>query len=212
MRLSIDTHVGHLRYGVYKRVQDFIHVGYAHQRAILESAWSTHGKASVAPGSTRVLELACGGGSLAEAFAPEEYVGVDASLERITAARRDHPRHQFEARDVTSPNLDDAIACAEFVFCHGLLHHISDAECQELIARVDRLVRKPATFIAIEPLLPRAWRNPLGYVVAKLDEGRHFRSSAAYRALFGVRPVTTTRFSLLPRLPLEMESFTTRLV
>ena len=206
----MDIHVGHLRYGLYKRVQDLIHGGYRQQRGLLGRCWATHRMGAVRGRRARVLELACGGGSMVGAFHPDDYAGVDASAERIAAARRDHPHHRFDVVDVTGPAFDDVIAAADFVFCHGLLHHLDDAACRDLIARVGRVAARPSTFIAIEPLLPKPWRNPVGYAVGKLDEGHFFRESDGYRQLFGGLPLRTERFNLLPRLPLEMEAFVTR--
>mgnify|MGYP001610657759 FL=1 len=166
----MNTHLEHLRYDWYKRSQDYIHRGYAPQKAILSRAWEEHRGAVPAAPRPRILELACGGGSLAEAFPGEDYIGVDASAERVEAARRDHPRHAFEVCDVNSPAFDALLARSDFVFCHGLLHHIDDRDCGALLSRLSRHAPKPATFVAIEPLLPKLWRNPLGYAVGMLDE------------------------------------------
>jgi SAM-dependent methyltransferase len=204
----MDVHVGHLRYDLYKRVQDYIHAGYVHQKAILTRTSIFHRAGAAA--SPRVLELACGGGSLAEVFPAESYTGIDASAERVAAARRDQPSRSFEVCEVDSPALEKAMSGSDFIFCHGLLHHIDDRDCAALLDRLARNARRPATFVAIEPLLPEPWRNPLGYLVGKLDEGRYFRSSAGYRRLFQGLDFTVERFSLLPRLPLDMEAFVVR--
>lgn len=205
----MDLHVGHLPAWLYRAVQSYLHGGYASHRRILgreREALRARG------GGPRVLELACGLGSLAELFPPEAYLGVDSSGGRVAAARAAHPGWRFETLDVTSPGFDRLLEGSSFVFCHGLLHHLGDRECRELIGRVRRSCPRPAAFVALEPLLPEpAWRNPPGWLLMKMDEGRFVRGSAGYRALFGDLPLSTERYTLLPRFPLEMEAYAARM-
>ena len=203
-------HFGHLDYRLYERIQVYIHGDYARQKAILGREFDRHAAEAPDRAACRVLELACGGGSLADAFPPERYLGIDRSSGRIEAARRGHPRHRFEAGDVTGPDLEGRLADADFVFCHGLLHHLDDGECRALVAAVRNLARKPATLVAIEPLLPEPWLNPAGFLVGKMDEGRFFRPDRGYRPLFGGQALRTESFSLFPRLPLRMTAYVAR--
>lgn len=202
--------VGHLNYGLYELIQKYIHGDYAKQRKILLREFEAHAARSPDRRPLRVLELACGGGSLAGTFPPEIYIGIDASAERVAAARRNHPGHRFEACDVSGPEFDAHIAGADFIFCHGLLHHIDDAACRALVAKVQRLSKKPSAFVVIEPLLTKPWRNPGGYLIAKMDEGPYFRTAEGYGEFFRGLDLTLDRLSLFPRLPLHMEVYVSR--
>ncbi|MEQ1918522.1 MAG: class I SAM-dependent methyltransferase [Elusimicrobiota bacterium] len=202
--------VGHLKYSLYELTQKYIHGDYAKQRKILLRELETHAARAPGRAAPRVLELACGGGSLAGIFPPDIYLGIDASTERVKAARLNHPEHHFEACDVTSPGFDAHIAGADFIFCHGLLHHIDDASCRALVLKSQRLAKKPATFVVIEPLLAAPWENPGGYLVAKMDEGYFFRTAEGYRDFFRDLDLRLDSFSLFPRLPLQMEVYIVR--
>ncbi len=193
-----------MKYWLYKCLQDYVHTGYAWQRGVLAREYQTHVKAN---GGPRVLELGCGGGSLVTAFNPNVYTGIDVSEERIAAAQADYPGYSFIAAEIADKRIDEKLQEVGFVFCHGVLHHIDDAAVRALIERIRRSAIKPATFVAIEPILPNAWTNPPGYLIAKLDDGKWIRLSKDYRPFFSGCDLRVEKYSFFPRWPMHMEAY-----
>ena len=204
----MDTHVGHLSYKFYRLTQAYLHPGYAKEKDVLLRQFEAHRARRSGSKPPRILELACGLGDLSGVFPIENYLGVDSSQARIAAARAANPGRHFEIVDVTSAHFDELIACADFIFCHGLLHHLNDENCRALIKRVYRLALRPATFVAMEPLAPeRPLLNPLGWLICKMDEGYFIRHADGYQALFTGWNFSTDHYDLMPRFPLDMEAY-----
>jgi 2-polyprenyl-3-methyl-5-hydroxy-6-metoxy-1,4-benzoquinol methylase len=191
-----------LSYKTYKMIQDFVHVGYAQQKRVLLHELDVHA-ASLPKRSppVKVLELACGGGNLSSAFSPAAYYGIDLAGDRVAAAQRDHSAYSFGIGDVDDPQLGELVKNFDFVFCHGLLHHLDDQQCQRLLDAVGTKARKPTMFIAIEPVLPVLWRNPLAYLLAKMDDGDCIRTPQEWRRLLGNNIIRSERLAFFPRWP-----------
>jgi SAM-dependent methyltransferase len=199
-----------MKYRQYRRLQEYVHHGYRWQRAVLLSEWQEQAKVSALIGGPNCLELACGGGNLAGIFPPERYVGFDLMPERIAAAAEALPHHTFVAGDVTRPEFEATLAGIDFVFFHGLLHHLNDAACGELLTRLKHNLAKPARVVCIEPLRPDPWKNPPGYLLCRADDGRFVRKSEAYKAFMDGQLLHSERHNFLPRWPATMEAFVVR--
>jgi SAM-dependent methyltransferase len=198
-----------MRYRSYRNLQHYVHGHYEWQRDVVRRALAEHSefRGGAAP---RVLELACGGGNLADLFAGPTYVGVDLSPERIEAAAAQHPEHRFLVCDITSPDFEELLSERDFVFCHGFLHHLDDSQCRRLTEMVHSKASRPATFLALEPWLPSMWPNLPGHLLCKLDEGTFIRPQHGYRHLFGGDLVREETKSNWPRWPVHMEAYTVR--
>jgi SAM-dependent methyltransferase len=201
-----------MKYREYHWLQEYVHRGYRWQMAVLRREWSSHAQASALQGGPRCLELACGGGNLAGVFPPERYLGLDVTPERVVAAAAAHPDHTFITGDVTQPDFDTRLKGIDFVFCHGLLHHLDDAGCAALLARIERHIARPGTVVTIEPLLPDPWKNPPGYLLCRADDGKFIRKSQAYKAFLDGYLVRSERHSFLPRWPVSMDAYVARYV
>jgi DNA-binding transcriptional LysR family regulator len=156
------------------------------------------------------VELACGGGNLADLFAGPTYVGVDLIPERVEAAAAEHPEHHFLVCDVGSPEFEELLTGRDFVFCHGLLHHLDDVHCRRLAELVRSRASRPATFLAIEPWLPSTWPNLPGHLLCKLDGGSFIRPRHAYVEFFGNALVREETKRNWPRWPVHMEAYIAR--
>ena len=157
-----------------------------------------------------MLELASGGGNLADLFAGPTYVGVDLIPERVAAAAAEHPEHRFLVHDITTPEFGELLSGRDFVFCHGLLHHLDDAQCQGLVDLIRSRASRPDTFLAIEPWLPAVFPNLPGHLLCSLDDGKFIRPRHGYVKLFGKELVREeTKFNW-PRWPVHMEAYTVR--
>src|SRR5438094_4991598 len=166
-----------MQYQRYNLLQDYVHQGHRWQRGVLSREWASHAQSSVLSAGPQCLELACGGGNLADVFPADHYLGIDLMSDRVAEAQRAHPTYRFEVADVTRPDFEGTLAGIDFVFCHGLLHHLDDNACANLLGKLRANLAKPATFVSIEPLLPRPWRNPPGYLLCKADDGHFIRPS-----------------------------------
>ncbi len=200
-----------MTYTLYKMLQTYVHKDYAQQKAILSQEFQAHAAhLSTWPlpfRTVQVLELGCGGGNLASIFPPQSYWGLDLSAERVKAAQREYPAYRFTVCPIPSPEFETLLREFDFIFCHALLHHLDDQSCHELLTLVRSSARKPTTFVAIEPILPVLWKNPLGFLLAKLDEGKYVRTSQQYLQFFQDGCVSAIALNFFPRWPVKEEAY-----
>ncbi len=184
----------HLSPRNYDRLQDFVHQSYA---PVLGSLRSFLG---LTPGSA-VVEIGCGTGMLAQkcVAAGYRYTGVEPDAERARTAQERCP----EARIIVSAGeaLDlGALADAKRAFIHGVLHHMDDDQCRTTLQKLMSV--RGMRLMVIEPFLPsNPVLHPLGYVLAKADEGKFVRPRAGYEALCKPWLVSSEVRSLKPRWP-----------
>jgi len=198
----------------YQMLQRYVHGDYSSEKSILRDEYNRHaGELLRQDGShrpARTLELGCGDGNLAEVFPPQDYVGIDSSDERVLAARRMHPAYRFVVADITHAESEATLSGFNFVFCHAVLHHLDDGEVGRLLDWIDRSASRPATFIALEPVLPRFWRNPAGMTLAKMDDGRFVRTPQGWRTVLGDRLKSVTEIKGTWRWPVNGEAYVLR--
>jgi SAM-dependent methyltransferase len=197
-----------MRYRSYRRLQLYVHGHYEWQRDVVRRALAEHTR--VTGEAPRVVELACGGGNLADLFPGPTYLGVDLIPERIEAAAAAHPDHHFLVCDVSGPEFEALLSDRDFVFCHGFLHHLDDAHCRRLIELIRSRASHPVTFLALEPWLPSTWPNLPGHLLCSLDDGKFIRPRHGYVEMFGNAPVEEETKSNWPRWPVHMEAYTAR--
>lgn len=197
-----------MKYTFYKALQDYVHTGHLRQKKIIYSELETHKQFSNQ--DPTVLELACGGGNLAPAFPAKRYLGIDLMPDRIAEAKKEFPEHEFRVCDTKSSEFEMLIGNYDFIFCHGLLHHIDDDTCRWLIQCIRDRAKKPTTFLAIEPVLEPFWRNPLGFFLAKMDDGRYVRTPQSYQVFFEGCDLRTKYLSYPPRWFVNMEAYSVK--
>ncbi len=93
-------------------------------------------------GGARLLDVACGTGSLVAAAESRDAnaVGVDISPDMVSFARSRHPSLHFEVGDAEAlPFADDSFDCAVAAF---LLHHVP--EPQRVVRELARVARRAA--------------------------------------------------------------------
>ncbi len=158
----------------------------------------------IAPGET-VVEVGCGTGSLAHHFVADgyDYWGFDPNVERIAFAQEHIQSGHFlvgDALALTSMNLPDS----RYFFAHSVLHHLRDAQCQQIIG--DLLARRRDVVLVVsEPLYPSPWwTNPLSALCALLDRGDFVRTGQNWRHLFGPHLDVITTRHLWPRWPVSI--------
>jgi len=200
-----------MRYVFYKWLQNYVHCDYCREEDIIRRAFAAH-LAWKRQNYATALELGCGDGNMAETIPAQAYLGIDLSVERIAAAKNKKPKYCFEVCNVNAGRFRDLLRRYDFIFCLGLLHHLNDNNCRKLLWEIETLTPKPVTFIAIEPLLPAPHANPPGFLLAKLDAGKHIRAPEAYRQMFADSLIKVEYIKFWPRWPVQMEAYTLRYV
>jgi SAM-dependent methyltransferase len=146
-----------------------------------------------------VLEIGCGTGAWSRFFPGGTYTGLDNDPARIETARKSYPDAKFLVSDGSeiSPRF---LSNFRYVFCFNVIHHLSDGEVESLLEKLASAATE-GTIIALcaEPLLDQAFRNPVGWLLAKLDRGRWVRTADHMKRLFG--PYLRKSQLFPPRLP-----------
>lgn len=128
----------------------------------------------------RVLDVGCGPGTNARAFAGTDYVGVDINPGYVATASRRHPG-RFLVGDVADERVlpDERFDC---VFANSLMHHLPDAVVSSLLGRMARLTTPDGSVHVLDLVLPDT-PSP-ARALARLDRGRYARPLERWRALF----------------------------
>jgi len=128
------------------------------------------------PGES-VLDLGCGCGWMCRAV-PGSYLGIDQDSGYIRFARRHwgSPRRRFETL-----RLEDLPVDARFdgAVMASVLHHLSDAEANDVLGRLAQVVGRRLVVLDLDPEQSRGIQS---FFLA-LDRGRHIRPAAQQRAL-----------------------------
>jgi SAM-dependent methyltransferase len=133
------------------------------------------------PQDGAILDAGCGFASPL-ARAGFRLVGVDIDVRRARA----HARSATVADARALPFANATFAAA---FSFGLLHHLDDGGARQAIAEMIRVVRPGGLIAIFDGVVPdAAWRRPIAALIRALDFGRHMRSDAELRALFGGGP------------------------
>jgi len=128
----------------------------------------------------RVLDIGCGPGTNARAFAGRDYVGIDINPEYIRTASSRHPG-RWVVGDVTDETIfpDEQFDC---VFANSLMHHLDDQAVRTLLGRMARLTAPGGAVHVLD--LVRPANASAGRVLARLDRGRFARPIEHWRTLF----------------------------
>lgn len=127
----------------------------------------------------RVLDVGCGPGVNAGAFAHTGYLGVDLDAGYIATARARHGDHFLvgDAGDLRLP-ADAAFDC---VLVNSLLHHLTDAQVRALLRSVRQVLLPDGAIHVIDLIVPTSSGVPR--MLALADRGRHPRPLSDLRAL-----------------------------
>jgi len=161
----------------YDLLQHLVHGDYEGRRTALEQWYAPH-KGGLA------LEIGCGTGEMARFFSEGVYTGIDTDLDRIRTARGRFPGATFLHGDVSCMD-SEFLSQFRLVFAFNVLHHLSDDECQRLLGSLrSAAVFRGLSLHVAEPTLPRFVENPVGFLLAKADDGKFVRTLQETTALF----------------------------
>jgi SAM-dependent methyltransferase len=184
-----DTTTGIRRLLSWPRAYELLQVAVgsnsSHRRFVAEYVRAVAG--------TRLLDIGCGPGHILRALpAGVGYVGVDLSSEYIASARREWgDRGEFVCTPVSEAHFDRQF---DVVMAMGLLHHLDDAECDELFGFTRRVLAPNGRFVAVDPAYAPGQGRIARWLIGR-DRGAHVRGADAYaelaRASFGSVRVST---------------------
>jgi cyclopropane fatty-acyl-phospholipid synthase-like methyltransferase len=135
------------------------------------------GAALAATPGERVLDLGCGAGGFSTVV-PGAYLGIDLNPSYIAFARRrfGNPRRRFEVRPLA--DLDGRETFDKAIMA-SVLHHLSDAEAESVLALLARIVRSRLVVMDFHPESANRFQ---AFLIAH-DRGKFPRSAQAQRAI-----------------------------
>ncbi len=165
---------------LYHGLQRLVHGDYGNQKRIVETFRRRT--------SGNTLEVGCGTGLIASFFESGKYIGVDVDGDRVEAAKKLYPDHEFHLADVTK-QYHECLDKADNVIFHSTIHHINDNGVRNVLRNIKTAAQKktaPVQLLVMEPVIPdRIVFNLPGFILAKLDRGRHVRTVSDLTALLG---------------------------
>ena len=146
-----------------------------------------------------ILDVGCGDAKIRKFLGDVNYVGVDHNPKYIAKARKASGLNdEFYVADVSEVGQ---LVTNKFdrVLLIGVLHHLSDAQCQDLLRNCAKLLATDGHLFAIDNALTDD-QHPIARFLAKSDRGRFTRSPDDYRKLIQeefASVVVTVRHDLL---------------
>jgi SAM-dependent methyltransferase len=136
----------------------------------------------LSPGDT-VIDIGCGPGRLVPYIpASVRYTGFEPNSRYVDTARS-----QFKSRGEFRVGYFDAEAAAglrnvDVAIVSAVLHHMSDAEAKTLYALLRQTLSPKGRVVSLDCVLHQG-QHPVSRLLAKLDRGKHVRSTNEYVAL-----------------------------
>lgn len=115
-----------------------------------------------------ILDVGCGTGKYA--IFPCDYVGIDSNEDYINYAKKNH---QGTFLKMNGADLKFPDKSFNYVFNISTLHHVSDDTVKKMIIGMKKACKKNGRIIVLDAVYPK---NPLGYMLFKLDRGRYRRT------------------------------------
>jgi len=130
----------------------------------------------------RILDLGCGPAYILEYLPPVAYYGFDTEQRCIDYAKRKYAGkgsfycEQFSERHVS------ALAPFDAVIFMGLLHHLPDDACHDVVDLVSRTLNAGGRVVTLDPCLVDG-QSAIARFVATHDRGRFVRDEQGYASL-----------------------------
>jgi SAM-dependent methyltransferase len=152
----------------------------------------------------KVLDVACGPGSLFPHLSETDYTGIDLNARSIEHARELYgTRGRFVAGDVTQ-GLPGEAGSFDLIVVSALLHHLGDDEARKLFTSLRELLKPAGRIVTVD----NVWlgrQNPIARLFNHLDSGLNVRTPERYEALVGDLPlqVESRLYRDLLRIPYD---------
>jgi len=132
----------------------------------------------------RVLDIGCGTGILLDHLPSDvEYTGVDMNSACIEFAREKFgDRGKFLCERVGDQAGDGWTDYFDVINAHGLLHHLSDDDSEQLFSCATRFLKPGGYMVTADPVFTDGQSRVARWVISK-DRGQNVRTPDAYLAL-----------------------------
>lgn len=130
----------------------------------------------------RVLDVGCGPAYYLADMPAVDYHGFDTNERYVEHARkRFGDRGEFHV-EVFGPAAAARLGAFDRIMLMGLLHHLDDAECDELLGLLARALKPGGILVALDTVL-HGEQNRFEHLLASRDRGEHVRSPEGFSAL-----------------------------
>lgn len=157
----------------------------------------------------RVLDIGCGPADILEYLPPVDYTGFDANPDYIATATRNYGnRGRFYCQRV-SHESGAANEAFEIVLALGVLHHLDDAEAEQLFRLAHAALVPGGRLVTLDGVYVNG-QNRIARLIIARDRGEHVRDERGYRAIAdrvfsNVTPVVRTDLLNIPYTHLILE-------
>lgn len=130
----------------------------------------------------RVLDVGCGPAEILDYLPDVDYLGIDIDENYISSAKmRYGARAKFLCKDVARLP-EDNLKPFDIVVATGLLHHLNDDECINLLSHCHKLLKPAGRMITLDGC--RTLRqHPVDAWMLNNDRGKFVRTKDAYERL-----------------------------
>ncbi len=126
----------------------------------------------------QILDLGCGTGEFSVFFPPEKYIGIDIDLENIKYASS-HYKGNFLVADAKNMLFPDNSFSNVLVI--GVFHHLSDQDCQLVLAEIKRVLKPQGRLLIMEDTIDK---NMLSKIINYFDQGKYIRKKEEWKRIF----------------------------
>lgn len=131
--------------------------------------------------SDRILEIACGPGTIVPYLGAAQYVGFDANPHYIERARKRFPHAQFVCDQVGAYSLPQQ-NCFDTVLALGIVHHLDDAEAVQLFRVAHDALKPGGKLITLDGVWANNQSAAERYLLSR-DRGHFVRDEPGYNQL-----------------------------
>ncbi len=130
----------------------------------------------------RVLDVGCGPAYYLAQMPDVEYFGFDTDERYI-----EHARKKFGARGnfrcaMFTPQVAAELGQFDRIMLMGILHHLDDDQCDELLALLASVLAPGGMIVALETVIHER-QNPVERMLAEGDRGEYVRKPEGFSAL-----------------------------
>lgn len=130
----------------------------------------------------RVLDIICGTADILEYFPLVDYVGFDMNPYYINWAREKYGhRGLFICRKV-GKDIVDEFSNFDLVMANGVIHHLADAEAEELFITARMALKPSGMLVTIDSYFVER-QSLITRCILSLDRGRFVRNREQYKRL-----------------------------
>lgn len=128
----------------------------------------------------KMLDIGCGTGEHSVLFNPEKYYGIDISKKYVDNAKKNFKLNFFV---MDAQNIKFQNDTFDNILIFGVLHHLSDKVCDNVLKEAKRVAKDSAKILIVEDIPAKSKFNIIGRIVHYFDVGTNIRDTNSYRKL-----------------------------